>query len=89
MRSTLLHHYIIIISRTGSSNVINSSITTSFDSVIPCVCFQLMSRFQAAQTQIKELHKRLEQMELQVFALFIFLIDTKCFCPFLFSCERN
>lgn len=31
-----------------------------------------MSRFQAAQTQIKELHKRLEQMELQVFALCIF-----------------
>lgn len=32
---------------------------------------QLMSRFQAAQNQIKELHKRLEQMETQV-CFFIF-----------------
>lgn len=83
---------IIIISSTGSSNVISSCITTSFDSVIPCVCFQLMSRFQAAQSQIKELHKRLEQMELQVFAHFVNFfenINMKCLSPFLFSCERN
>lgn len=49
-----------------------------------------MSRFQAAQTQIKELHKRLEQMELQVFALLIFeIIDIECVSPSLFSCETN
>lgn len=49
-----------------------------------------MSRFQAAQTQIKELHKRLEQMELQVFALFILEItDLKCISPLLISYETN
>jgi len=34
--------------------------------IYPFVCLQLQSRFQAAQNQIKELHRRLEQMEMQV-----------------------